>query len=111
MAQGGLEPPHRAYPWILLLLALALLLGLLEGMRWESLGVPRDGGVELDVHGVLPARFVAAVFIYVLPCAALLLTERFDGGLLAAAVAVPSCLLGRMQIGRASCRERVCQYV
>src|SRR3546814_9036186 len=27
MAQGGLEPPHRAYPWILLLLALALLLG------------------------------------------------------------------------------------
>ena len=96
MAQGGLEPPHQAYPWILLLLALALLLGLLEGMRWESLGVPRDHGAELDVHGVLPVRFVAAVFIYLLPCAALLLTERFGNGLLAAAVAVPSCLLGRM---------------
>lgn len=96
MAQGGLEPPHQAYPWILLLLALALLLGLLEGMRWESLGVLRDNGAELDVHGVLPVRFVAAVFIYLLPCAALLLTERFGNGLLAAAIAVPSCLLGRM---------------
>ena len=40
--------------------------------------------------------FVAAVFVYVLPCAALLLTERFGGGLLAATVAVPSCLLGKM---------------
>ena len=48
------------------------------------------------MHGVPPARFVAAVFVYVLPCAALLLTERFGSGLLAGAIAVPSCLLGRM---------------
>ena len=96
MVQGGLEPPQRAYPWILLLLALALLLGLLEGMRWQSLGVPHGTGGEMEVHEVPPARFVAAIFIYVLPCAALLLTERFGGGLLAAAVAVPSCLLGKM---------------
>jgi hypothetical protein len=96
MAQGGLEPPQSAYPWILLLLALALLLGLLEGMRWQSLGVPHGTGGEMEVHDVPPARFVAAIFIYVLPCAALLLTERFGGGLLAATVAVPSCLLGKM---------------
>jgi sulfite dehydrogenase (quinone) subunit SoeC len=97
MVQGGLEPPQSAYPWILLLLALALLLGLLEGMRWQSLGVPRGAGRDMEVHDdVPPARFVAAIFIYVLPCAALLLTERFGGGLLAAAVAVPSCLLGKM---------------
>ena len=96
MVQGGLEPPQSAYPWILLLLALALLLGLLEGMRWQSLGVPHGTGGEMEVHDVPPARFVAAIFIYVLPCAALLLTERFGGGLLAAAVAVPSCLLGKM---------------
>ena len=96
MVQGGLEPPQRAYPWILLLLALALLLGLLEGMRWQSLGVPHGTGGEMEVHDVPPARFVAAIFIYVLPCAALLLTERFGGGLLAATVAVPSCLLGKM---------------
>lgn len=96
MVQGGLEPPQSAYPWILLLLALALLLGLLEGMRWQSLGVPHGTGGEMEVHEVPPARFVAAIFIYVLPCAALLLTERFGGGLLAATVAVPSCLLGKM---------------
>jgi hypothetical protein len=96
MVQGGLEPPQSAYPWILLLLALALLLGLLEGMRWQSLGVPHGAGSEMEVHDVPPARFVAALFIYVLPCAALLLTDRFGGGLLAAAVAVPSCLLGKM---------------
>lgn len=96
MVQGGMEPPQSAYPWILLLLALALLLGLLEGMRWQSLGVPHGTGGEMEVHDVPPARFVAAIFIYVLPCAALLLTERFGGGLLAATVAVPSCLLGKM---------------
>ncbi|WP_234411239.1 hypothetical protein [Rhodanobacter thiooxydans] len=95
MVQGGLEPPHRAYPWVLLLLALALLLGLLEGMRWQSLGLPHGVG-EMDAQHVLPVRFVAAILVYVLPCAALLLTERYGGGLLAAAVAVPSCLLGKM---------------
>jgi hypothetical protein len=96
MVQGGLEPPQSAYPWILLLLALALLLGLLEGMRWQSLGVPHGVGGEMEVHDVPPARLVAAILFYVLPCAALLLPEGFGGGLLAAAVAVPSCLLGKM---------------
>lgn len=96
MAQGGLDPPHRVYPWILLLLVLALLLGLLEGMRWQSLGGSHASGRGMDAHGMPPGRFVAAILIYVLPCAALLLTERFGGGLLAAALAVPSCLLGKM---------------
>lgn len=96
MVQGGLEPSHSAYPWILLLLALALLLGLLEGMRWQLLGPPHGGGGEMDAHHVPPARFVAAILLYVLPCAALLLTERYGGSLLAAAVAVPSCLFGKM---------------
>lgn len=96
IVQGGLEPPHRAYPWILLLLALALLLGLLEGMRWQLLGLPHGAGGELEAHHVPPARIVAAILVYVLPCAALLLTERYGGGLLAAALTVPSCLLGKM---------------
>ena len=96
MVQGGLEPPHRAYPWILLLLALALLLGLLEGMRWQLLGLPHGAGGDLEAHHVPPARIVAAILVYVLPCAALLLTERYGGGLLAAALTVPSCLLGKM---------------
>jgi hypothetical protein len=45
---------------------------------------------------VPPTRYLAALLVYVLPCAALLLTERYGGGLLAAAVAVPSCLFGKM---------------
>lgn len=96
MAQGGPESPHRAYPWVLLLLALALLLGLLEGMRWQLLGLPHGAGGDMEAHPVPPARFVAAILIYVLPCVALLLTERYGGSLPAAAVAVASCLLGKM---------------
>jgi len=65
-------------------LGVALLLGLLEGMRWQSLGVPRGVGGETPVHDMPPARFVAAVFIDVLPCATLLLTERFGGAQLRA---------------------------
>ncbi|WEN15468.1 hypothetical protein PY254_01970 [Rhodanobacter sp. AS-Z3] len=96
MLQSGPEPEHGAYPWVLLLLALALLLGLLEGMRWQSLEPAHAGDHDSILHPVSPLRMFAALLVYVLPCAALLLTERFGGGLLAAAVAVPSCLLGKM---------------
>ena len=94
--QSGPEPEHGVYPWILLLLALALLLGLLEGLRWQSLGPSGGMDHDMQLHQVSPLRMLAALFIYVLPCAALLLTERYGGGLLAAALAVPSCLLGKM---------------
>lgn len=96
MLQGGPEPRHGVYPWVLLLLALALLLGLLEGMRWQSLGPSQGMDHFRHTHQVSPRRILAALFVYVLPCAALLLTERYGGGLLAAALAVPSCLLGKM---------------
>ena len=96
MLQSGPQPEHGVYPWILLLLALALLLGLLEGLRWQSLGPSHGIDHDLRAHHVSPLRMLAALFVYVLPCAALLLTERYGGGLLAAALAVPSCLLGKM---------------
>lgn len=96
MVQGGPEPQHSVYPWVLLLLALALLLGLLEGMRWQSLGPSHGIDYFRHAHYVSPRRILAALCVYVLPCAALLLTERYGGGLLAAALAVPSCLLGKM---------------
>jgi hypothetical protein len=95
MVQGGLEASERVYPWVLLLLILSLLLGFLEGMRWQSLHAP-EVSMEAAADGLPPARFVAATLIYVIPCAALLLTERFGGGLLQASLAVPSCLLGKM---------------
>lgn len=95
LVHGNLVSPPGLYPWILLLLVFALLLGLLEGMDWQSL-------VRLDRHARVrrphtpgPVRFVAAFFTYVLPCVALLLTRREGLDLVAAMVAVPSCLLGK----------------
>lgn len=87
------EPPPDTLP---ALLALALLLGLLEGMRWQLLGWPHDAGGDTEAAQLPPTRYVAALLVYVLPCAALLLSERYGDGLLAAAVAAPSCLLGKM---------------
>lgn len=96
MVQGGPELPDGSDLWILLLLALALLLGLLEAMRWQLLDTRQAGRDPAEAPPLPPVRFVAAALVYVLPCAALLLTERFGGGLLAAALAVPSCLLGKV---------------
>jgi len=95
MVQGGPEPGHGSSPWILMLLALALLLGLLEGMRWQSLGVAQGNDHDMYTQHLSPRRVLAAIFVYVLPCAALLLTDRYGEGLLAAAVAVPSWLFGK----------------
>lgn len=96
MLQGGHQSAGGAYAWILLLLALALLLGLLEGMRWQLLGSRHGRSDAMESMALQPVRFVAAIFMYVLPCAALLLTERFGGGALAAVMSVPSALLGKM---------------
>jgi len=88
-------PRHGLYPWIMLLLAMALLLGLLEGLAWHSLaGSPSHGGVARE-QALRPARFAAALFTYVVPCVALLLTRHEGVDLIAAALAVPSCLLGK----------------
>jgi hypothetical protein len=89
------KPRHGLYPWIMVLLALALLLGLLEGLAWHSLaGSNSHGGVARE-QALRPARFAAALFTYVIPCIALLLTRHEGIGLVAAALAVPSCLLGK----------------
>jgi DMSO reductase anchor subunit len=95
LAQGELVAPRGLYPWILLLLTLALLLGLLEGQGWQALGkLGARGSAGLE-HALQPARFVAALFTYVLPCTALLLARQDGIDLIAAALAVPSCLLGK----------------
>lgn len=95
LVHGELVSPPGLYPWILILLVFALLLGLLEGMDWQSLDRSESHGrTSLDlVPG--PARFAAAFFTYVLPCIALLLARQKGVDLVAAAIAVPSCLLGK----------------
>jgi hypothetical protein len=84
-----------SYPWILLLLAFALLLGLLESMDWESLARSESHARASHDRGLTPARFVAAFFTYVVPCVSLLVARSEGLDLIAAAVAVPSCLLGK----------------
>jgi hypothetical protein len=94
LVQGDPVAPCRLYPWILMLLALALLLGLLEGQGWQSPGrlAVRESAAE---QALQPAHFVAALFIYVFPCIALLQARQAGIDLIAAALAVPSCLLGK----------------
>ena len=94
LAQGELIAPRGLYPWILLL-TLALLLGLLEGQGWQSLGKLGVHGNAALEHALQPARFVAALFTYVLPCTALWLARQNGIDLIAATVAVPSRLLGK----------------
>ena len=63
---------------------MALLLGLIEGMRWHALRGPGVPSLEVRRWGLSPARFAAAVLTYALPCAALLLADHWSfGGLLA----------------------------
>ncbi|WP_243048415.1 hypothetical protein [Dyella sp. RRB7] len=79
-------------PWIVGLLLLALLRGLVEGMRWQAvlqrLPVPR---ARLEVQ---PRRYLAASLIYALPCLALILASFDDGRLFMAALATLSCMAG-----------------
>lgn len=94
LAQPDLLSPIGLYPWILLLLVLALLLGLLEGLDWQTLANAQPRGTMRD-SALRPARFVAALFTFVLPCIALLLARHHGVDLIAAALAVPSCLAGK----------------
>ncbi len=95
LAHGELVSPSGLYPWILLLLVFALLQGLLEGMDWQTLGRSKSHGRASGDRALGPARFVAAFFSYVLPCISLLLARSEGVDLVAAAVAVPSCLMGK----------------
>lgn len=87
--------PAGTRPWIMALLLLALLLGLIEGMRWQSLHGPEARNIEGRARRCRPARYVAAVFTYAIPSVLLLLVDLFDAGALLIGVAAVSCLLGR----------------
>ncbi|HKR77205.1 MAG TPA: hypothetical protein VJR95_11090 [Rhodanobacter sp.] len=96
LAQGEFTGGRGAYLWVLLLLALALGQGLLESGLWQSLREPEAiPGEPTASRGRLPARLVASLLSYALPCTALLLGGT-SGSLLAAALAAPGCLLGQL---------------
>jgi sulfite dehydrogenase (quinone) subunit SoeC len=79
-------------PWIIGLLLLALLRGLVEGMRWQTLlaRLPRPP-TRLELQ---PRRYLAATLAYALPCVALLLTSFDEGRLLLSGLAAVSCMFG-----------------
>ena len=91
LAQNPMDSPFANFSWRLLLLALALLLGLVEALNWRSLGRQRAERTA----ALRAARWAAVLLAYVVPALALLLAGQIDTPLLAATLAVPSCLLGR----------------
>lgn len=90
--QDADEATVHPMTWIVGLLALALLRGLVENLRWQAAlrraEVPR-GRLELQ-----PRRYVAAVLAYAVPCVALLLMSLGGSGLWPALLAAVSCLVG-----------------
>lgn len=92
MTPGPALPEHQS--WLLLLMIMALLLGLIEGMRWHAL---RPGTTAAAKEPSWPpkGRFAAAVFSHALPCLALLLADRWQASGLLAGAAAASNLVGR----------------
>jgi succinate dehydrogenase hydrophobic anchor subunit len=90
--QDGAVHPAGTRPWIMVLLVLALLLGLIEGLRWQALA-------QADKRNTGPRgrteRFVAALFTYAIPSLALLVVDLSDAGVPLVALAAISCLFGR----------------
>ena len=93
-AQDGAVHQAGTRPWIMVLLVLALMLGLIEGLRWQALSPPEG---RLPAHRVRgrTARFVAALLTYAVPSMALLVVDLSGAGVAMVAVAAVSCLLGR----------------
>jgi hypothetical protein len=95
-------PPDPLSPWRLVLLAVALALGLVEGMRWRALrqlaedcGRAESIARGRDAASLLGWRFTVAVLSIGLPC--LLLIAHPGGPLyaVAAGLAALSCVIGQ----------------
>lgn len=78
--------------WIVGLLALALLRGLVENLRWQAaLRRAQAPRARLEFQ---PRRYLAAVLAYTVPCLALLVMSFGFGSLVLALVAALSCVMG-----------------
>ncbi len=100
-SDDGGEPPDVSL-WRLVLLAVALALGIVEGARWKALQrhVPERGNVLYLAPGAseisfLGQRFIAASLAVGLPCLLLAVTGAGHLGAGFAAVAALSCVLGQ----------------
>lgn len=95
VTQNDLAHSAGTRPWIMALLLLALLLGLLEGMRWQAFNPPAGTVVDARRRSYRPIRFVAALCTYAVPSVALLLIDLFGAGTWLVSIAALSCLAGK----------------
>jgi sulfite dehydrogenase (quinone) subunit SoeC len=88
---GDVEP----LPWAIGLLLMAMLLGLVDGLGWQSLREPGLGEYRRSAHGLQSRRFLAAVFIWVVPCLSVLLVPAVPVGRWLACFAATACVIGK----------------
>ena len=83
--------------WVLGLLALALLMGSLENLRWRALqsGSPTAASRTLPALSLSPVRFRAAVLLYARPCIGLIVAALGDAPSWLPLVAATACGLGK----------------
>jgi hypothetical protein len=111
--QGPEDRIGDLHPWILGLLLIALVLGLVEGARWQLLEPIEPTLSERPVRRYSPLdprRLLAAALSYAVPCICLLCAELVRDAVPLAACAGVSHLLGRwleqQLYVRAICRQR-----
>lgn len=83
-------------PWAIGLLLLAMLLGLVDGVGWQSLRGSGLGEQQLSPpHHLQARRFLAAVLICAIPCLSLLLVPIVPAGRWLAPVAAAAYIVGK----------------
>lgn len=87
--------PAGTRPWIMALLLLALLLGLLEGMRWQAFHVSAGQAADGPRRSCRSRRYMGALLTYAVPSVALLLIDLSDAGTWLVGVAAVSCVVGK----------------
>lgn len=82
-------------PWAIGLLLMALLLGLVDGLGWQSLREPNQSEYQWRTQGLQSRRFLAAMLIWAMPCLSLLLVPVVPGGRWLALCAATACVIGK----------------
>lgn len=83
------------WPWAIGLLLMAMLLGLVDGVGWQSLRGASLGDPLQRPQGLQPRRFLAATLICAVPCLSLLLVPVLPGGRWLAPCAAGAYIVGK----------------
>lgn len=90
--QEAEDAVRHPMPWVIGLLLLALLRGLIENLRWQTV-LPRMPGPRTRFE-LQPRRYLAALLAYAIPCLALVLASFGRGLMPITLVAAVSCMIG-----------------